>query len=555
MESIEVTSRLVEGPLGLPVMNLSGINDGVITEDASVKEIAHKLGGWIERARATGDVIDAPNARSRRSNLFDRGVFTPPNNPYNEMIAARAALDDDIVGGVAEITEGFAFQGLKWEGEDTDGVDIFNQIARDIDLDSVVRRMWHEQYALSQYVAAARWGFKTYQVRGKTESGNRRKKRMTVYCPREIVMLDSLKVVPVGEGPFGMRRLAWHGGQDLITRYRQVLQDEVIDPGMSEFFVGKYTPASRDEDKQLTDLGIDTDSLLLMDPRTTWRATMTRPDYARFARVRMKSLFPILDLKRQLIASDRAMLIGAANYILLVRKGTKEQPGSTQEISHLKSNFNFVAKLPVIISDHRLDIDIIAPKTDFTLDRDKYNVLDRRMQARLLGTLSLGGDGQRNETNITISQAVARGMENRRKMLARSLERHIARAVVEHPFNEGLFSDLPSLVYVPRNIGLEVNQAAVQAVLALRTQRELSRETILEYFGLDQATEAQRMEMEEEFYDEIFKTRIPFDSPEGRPPAETGPQGGRPAGGGGSNNPTAARPRTEQGNPSTRQES
>ena len=54
--------------------------------------------------------------------------------------------------------------------------------------------------------------------------------------------------------------------------------------------------------------------------------SLTKPDYERFAEIRLKSLFAILDLKRQLMAADRASLIGAANYILLIRKGEKDAP-------------------------------------------------------------------------------------------------------------------------------------------------------------------------------------------------------------------------------------
>ena len=59
------------------------------------------------------------------------------------------------MGGVAEITESFAFQGVKWEGEEPDDADVFNQISRDLDLDSVIRRMWLETYSISQYVAVS----------------------------------------------------------------------------------------------------------------------------------------------------------------------------------------------------------------------------------------------------------------------------------------------------------------------------------------------------------------------------------------------------------------
>jgi hypothetical protein len=163
----------------------------------------------------------------------------------------------------------------------------------------------------------------------------------------------------------------------------------------------------------------------------------------------------------------------------------------------------------VIISDHRLSIDIIAPKTDMVLDEKKYEVLDSRILARLLGTMTVGTSG-RSENQQTLGTAVAKVMENRRHMLKRTLERQIARAIVNHPRNANVFTSTPSLVYTPRNVALSLDSSYAQALLALRTQREISRETILEFFGLDESTEAQRMELEAELYDDIFKTEIPY---------------------------------------------
>jgi hypothetical protein len=165
-----------------------------------------------------------------------------------------------------------------------------------------------------------------------------------------------------------------------------------------------------------------------------------------------------------------------------------------------------IAKMPVIISDHRPSIDIIAPKTDFRLLNDRYDNLDHRMMQRLLGTLSIAGTSRANETQEMISFSVARNMENRRHMLKRTLEVQIARAIVEHPNNKGLFDNEPNLVYTPRNLSLSLAPAYLQSLLTLRTQREISRETILEYFGLDEETEALRISVEAEMFDDIFKT-------------------------------------------------
>ena len=573
---VEVVATL--GTDGRPanVINTTEIATGDIAKDPQMREIASKLSRWVDNARSA----------SGQTSMFDRGMFTPPDNPYDEMRAARNAVKyDSTVAGVAETTEAFAFQGVKWEGTNADEADVFNQLARDQNLDAVIRAMWREEFTSGQFVAASMWGERTFVVRGRTGNGNRRKKTYKIWAPLQIRILDSAKCVPVGVGPLGGEMLAWQATKSEIGSYQNAYSGEHIDPLMTMFFQGTYI-CGPEESGELAQLGVDPNRLLVMNPQYVFRHTLTKPDYERFAEIRLKSCFALLDLKRQLMQSDRASLIGAANYILLIRKGAKDEPALPAEMANLRENYNFIAKMPVIISDHRLSIDIIAPKTDFTLDAAKYQVLDSRLLTRLLGTLTIGGSGQRNETQTTLSGAVARIMENRRHMLKRTLELHLARAVVEHPRNAGIFETEPNLVYTPRNIALAMDPAYVAGLLALRTQREISRETILEYFGLDEAVEAQRLEMEAVEFDDIFKTAIPYaaqgvnpvdqapaDAPEapakpasdrpatapatpnGTPesPKVSGARGGRPVGGGTSpKSPAAmAKPKTSSGNPKT----
>ena len=230
-----------------------------------------------------------------------------------------------------------------------------------------------------------------------------------------------------------------------------------------------------------------------------------------------------------------------------MRKGSDQYPAEQSEVDNLKENFKVLAKIPVIISDHRLEIQIITPAQDYTLNAEKYDVLDRRILSRLLGSLTTSSSGQRNETTITVARFVGRLLESRRLMLKRTIEKEVARAIVDA--NPGKFDDEPNLAFTPRQIQLDADQQIVQAILAMRTQKELSRETLLEFFGFDQQVEAQRRINEEESgMDEIFGTAIPFDSPAngmaggapvqnagGVPPAAqgaAGAAGGKPTGGG-----------------------
>lgn len=566
MSVIEVVSELNLAGRPATVYNDTGIPSSAIVGSPEVRQLASQLSRWVDNARAA----------TGRHTMFDRGAYTPPANPFDEMRAARHALRyDSIVSGVAEITEAVTFVGLKWEGDSADDADVFNQWSRDVNLDQVVRSMWRDEFTISQSVVAKIWGWKTYTVRGKTKKGNARKKTYRVWCPVTLRTLNPARCVPIDLGPLGGNRIAWASTVEEVGYYEMVNAGERMDPLMLAFFDGQYTPPPEDQ-RRLAAWGVDVANLLLIDDEWVFRHTATKGDYEPFPEPRIKSCFQLLDMKTQLLAADRAALIGNANYILLVKKGDEKAPAKKEEMENLQANYSVIARTPVIISDHRLNIEIIAPKTDLTLQAEKYETLDNRLLNRLLGTLTVGGRGQRNETQVTLSEIVAKVMANRRHMLKRAIEREIGRQIIEHPKNAGVFEDEPNLVFTPRNISLEFSQSMIQGLIALRTQREISRETLLESFGLDQATEAQRMEIEKDFFDDIFKTMpLPGQVAPGMPtgqnmpkgpqagpngtgesPAVSGSRGGRPVGGGTTpKNPVKqAKPRGPGGNPSTKAE-
>ncbi len=537
-------------------INHSGLPDDKVLGD--VRQTAAALTEWVLSSQTPG--------RRRGSGLLDRNAYVVPTNPIQQMLLARQAVqDDDIVGGTADVTEGLMFQGCKWEGTDADDCDVFNQVATDLNLDAYLRAAYRELYTHSQVVTASWWEQKTYTVRGfnppdkeappkpdpitgqvpppeMPKRGPRRRKRYEVYVPTQLTILDSLRVVPVGNRLWGGDRLAWHGTAEEMEIWDSGLASpSTLDPTMAQLILGRYTP-SREEAVELSNLGINPKNLLELNPIRVWRHTLTRPSYARWAEVRLKGVFGLLDLKRQLMEADRVNLIGAANYILLVKKGDKDNPAYQHEIDNLQDNFQVMAKLPVIVSDHRLTIEIITPKTDLTLNREKYDVIDSRILARTLGafTVSTGG---KVDTTIGLARMVARLLESRRHMLKRAVEQHVGRQIME--LNPDAFEDEPNLSFTPAQIQLDNDAQITQMVMALRAQKEISRETVLEFAGFDQAVEADRRRWEAESgMDDIFQTAIPFSSP-GLPPgngtsvAGPGNQGGRPKGGGKpDNNPT-----------------
>lgn len=527
-------------------VNASGMNTDRIAPvmDRVARELAH----WVQSAK-----------RNAPPSIFNRAGYVAPDNPYQQMEVAKKAVEhDDVVGGVADVAGGLIFQGAKWESTNADDADIFNQIARDLNLDGFLRQWFYEDYRYSQAVVGMWWGRRTYKVRGKTEHGNKRKLSRDVATPVALTFLDPTKVVPLKPGAFGQDRLAWHATREEYSAAVASQDGAFGDAVLRDFTIGPIK-VSDSEASYLQSIGIDPKRLLGLNPMAVFRICDTKMSYERFPSPRLKSVFPLLDLKQQLIEADRVSLVGAANFILLVRQGTKEDPALPEELDNLRENFKVIAKLPVVIGDHRLNIDIITPDQEYTLDSKKYDTLDQRIMARCLRALSVGTGDRSTATSSLLNRGIAASLETRRHMLKRELEMQIARAIIEHPYNADKFEDEPNLTFMPRRIMIDAEAAISQAVQALRNTKDLSRESTLEFFGFDQAVEALRREFEESSgLDDIFQTEVPFSGSgsdgDPEPSQVSGARGGRPKGGGRSKQSTQGQgARTANGTKSTKE--
>ncbi len=469
-------------------------------------------------------------SRGRNGSMFERDRFVTPGSIFDQIKVAKDAAEiDDVVSGVVEATESLAFTRMTFLCEDEDEEDLWNQLGGELDLDSRLREMWRELFVCSQFYACVWYGNKTYKVRGDTPKGNaKRREFKDVKVPLGITLMDPTKVIPVGPMLFNQEKLAYIGSrseEDMLAA--AALGDEGADPLARQIIMGKYVPDDL-ERRMLGELGMPTDFLYLLNPENVWRHTATRSQYERFASVRMKSIFALLDLKEQLRQMDRAHLIGGTNFIILVKKGSDQMPAKPEEVANLQASVRTVARVPVIVGDHRLNVEIITPKTDNTLAPERYNGLDARITARLYGMFMTGNfaAGAKNDDSIKLAKVVARGMESRRHMLRRTLEAKIIRPTVEA--NEQL-SGMPKLRFHPARIDLTFDAALVQFLIDVRDRGDISRETYLNEIDVDQGHEAVLRKREKERFDKIFvPTNVPFGTTPGvpgQPKPEVGPDG------------------------------
>jgi hypothetical protein len=267
--------------------------------------------------------------------------------------------------------------------------------------------------------------------------------------------------------------------------------------------------------------------LWLFKQDAMFRHTDTRAQYERFASLRLKSVLPILDMKAHLRASDRATLIGATNFIVVLKRGSEKFPARAQEVEQLREQARVVARMPILVGDHRLSVEIVTPKTDFVLEAKRYDMLDERLIMRGLHTFRTGGrNAGASDAQPIESEVIARGIESRRHEMSRTLEDQLWKLVVDK--NPTVFSEIPKLSFHPKRVIISINADVVNAILKLRDRGDISRETSLEEFQYDQETEFIRRQREKGM-DKVFQSSVPFSSPNSNP-FSAGNQGGRPPG-------------------------
>lgn len=485
------------------------------------RQVARALASWAE------DVQGGGGSRNRRNQtLFERDKYITPAKIYEQMALAYEALDDDIIANALDVTESLAFNRVRAISEDEDQQNVWNQILGDLDMDNWIRQAWSELFTVSHYYGVRWWGVKGYNVEAKRETRKARKK-FEVITPTKLGFLDPMRVVPVDPNFFGEYSYAWIADAGDMALYDSVNANTQSDDLVSKLFSSKYVPGETEE-AQLKKQDIPVDRLLLLNPEFVWGHTLTTSTYKRWPRLRLKSLFPLLDLKTQMRAMDRAVLLSGTNFIVLVKKGTDAHPiKKAAEMDSVVEQVRTVSRSPVIVSDHRLSIEIITPDLSFVLNAEKWSTVDTRLQMRLWGTF-VTNPTEGRDTSLTLGRVIARGISSRRHMLKRDIERNIIKPVTDLNDN---FDAKTKIEFTPQRIELEMDESIANIIQELRDRGDISRETTLNELGFNQDIEAVRREREDDKYEDIFvPPQIPFDSPEKKTPGGEGRKGGRPAG-------------------------
>lgn len=521
-------------------------------EDTTLPDSARPLVAAITRwARS---VQGGPNRR--RGTLLDRDRFAAPANTFEKIRLSRSALRDDVVGGIADLTEALAFKRTVFFAPDKDDQALWNLWAKTVNLDALLRTAWRQHYTDSHVVFGVWWDQATFRLPGTGPQGRAARRRtVTLNVPTAIDVLDTLKITPVGATSFGRERLAYIANQAEAERIDAILAWErerhrrnqvrntgrlpsgapiprglptrwdvddtrLDDPLVHRLIVERYVPDA-DEAQDLMIDGVNPLNLYLLDDRAVFRHTATKPGYARFADVRMESIFELLDMKSQVRQKDRVHLIGGINFLVLIKQGTDQHPADPAEVAHLRANTRTIAQVPIIVGDHRLAVEIVTPNLDTVLDPDKWSLLDESIRARILRQFGPRPKGSGAEGSKELAQLAGHWLESERQMLRRTLEASIYGPMVARNPDLGPAKQR----FHPQHIALSFDQAWASFLMDMRAQNEISRETFHGEFEFSQEDEAALIEREREEYDDIFQTHIPFD---GRPDVDE-PQQQTPA--------------------------
>ena len=554
---------ILEGGATISYVDESGLPDSIAEEAFRRTDIAGAIERWSRNVQS----------QSNAGSLFFRNRYDLTDNIFDQMMQCADAVEyDDVLSSISDVVEGMAFARMNFETADNDDEDVWNQLYADLDMDTKLREMWRELYKCSQVYVGLWWEKKVYTVRTKPaelhaatlpdslaapdpanpdappptvtlppKQKRKRRKQYAINVPTAVTIFDPTKIMPVGNLMFGRERFAYIATRGEAEAFMRTLQGETQDATFSRLIEGPYNPT--DEEKAILGVG-SKDSFWLLRPEACFRHTLTKADYERFSSVRLKSVLPLLDMKAHLRASDRATLIGATNFIVVLKRGTDKNPARPAEIAQLQEQARVVARLPILVGPHDLSVEIVTPLLDHTLEVGRYQVLDSAIARRALQSFQpTTTRGTSNDTSLQVA-AVERGIESRRFQLARSIERHIIKRCMD--MNPGTFKEMPELTFSPKRVSIELNENVINAVLKLRDRGDLSRQTVLEEFDYSQDVEFLRRQREEEIYDSIFSSAVPFSSPGNNPFTPTATDQGRPPTGGttpAKKAPTKAAPR------------
>jgi hypothetical protein len=510
---------------------------------------------FVENASmAWGQTTNFQMYANQQGSLLARADYKTPTNVIEEIKLARdlAERDDDVrsvIGSMVALAFG---EGMENFHQDEQTVSLFNAVARNMNLDGVLKEMYREYLIAAQFTTVSLF---TRSMLDYTPLGTERVVSKSVASPL-VGVLHSENVRVIGNDLFGTAVLAYDPPDERLRAWL----DEFFNPNTTParkaemgrqdrvaatMFTGKIDvdPLSAAEDQPFSWLST---TLFKLNPRMCHRTTMPKGAW-KYPRPILTADFSLLEAKRLLNIMDFALLQGGANFVVVAKKGSDARPALPEEVTNLREVVKNASKTGVIVGDHRLTFEIITPKLDELLNAGKRRLLGKKIAMAMMRTPEHGDEEGNQETAAVDIEITARVITADRRDIQRHVEGNVYTEIVRR--NPQVFTKGAAKLWFPK-IVLQGLQYFTDLVLKLRDRGDIPRSwaTSVAGFPWEAAVQVRKQEIARGDDDIMEPASVPHSSP------QAGPQdnnNGRPAGvGDGQTSNDPARPkRTINRNP------
>jgi hypothetical protein len=535
-----------ERPDGAIVVNETGLDDLEVVQ--AVQEM------FVEHASLAG--VNPTNfqvyAGSQEGSLLARREWSPPTNVFEEVELARdlAERDDDVAATLGQILATAYAGGMEHHHEDEKTIALFNEVAKHMGEDMVLREMLREYLIASSVTTLTIFTRESFRF---SPEGVDRMVNQDVSAPL-VGVLPAEEIRVVDNDLFHSGTLAWKPKSGKVQAWlRDLFSDKTTaakklalrkqDPVYAAMVLG---PVKVESDR--ANALYDQEDAWLLNPRMVHRTAAPKGTW-KYPRPRLTRNFALLEAKRLLNILDYALLQGGSNFIVVAKKGTDQHKATPNEIRNLGNVVQKASRTGVIVGDHRLSIEIITPNLTELLNAEKRTLIGRKLAMGLLnvpehGVPNPAGEGQKAELEF-IANTVTVDRGDMRRHMENSIYREIERR------NPRAFPKGAASIWHAK-IVLQGLQVFTDMILKLRDRGDIPRRYGVEAAGFDYDAAVQQRKREKARGDDKVLTTppVPFNkaggpaNPASQPnppggPADTG--GGRPRGTGPNNGAAGAR--------------
>lgn len=534
---VDLRDQVGTDPDRVVIDNRTDLPDELVQDAVRDYFVEHASMGGIERTTF--------QTYANEGSLLARRKYQTPANVIDEIKLARslAERDDDVSAVIGELVAIAFTDGWEHQGDDEQTTAIFNEMSgeKQMALATVFEEMYRELLISSQVNTATLF---TRERIDYTLQGSNRRLSKSIAVPL-IGILHAENIRVIGNDTFRTGRLAYVPDNNKLEQWLR----RYFDPGTSaaakaqmgredrvsaNLFTEKV-PTSALEEEPAMDSRYGGYNMYFLNERMVHRSTFPKGQW-KYPRPLLTRDFSLLEAKRLLNIMDYALLQGGSNFIVVAKKGTDKRPANKDEIDNLQQVVRVASRTGVIVGDHRLSFEVITPKMDGLLDKDKRRLLGRKIvQAMLRIPEAAQEQAVRGAQLDPELESKSRVVNNDRSLIKRHIEDYIYPEIVNR---NAIFKEAPCVAF-PKII-LQGTQFFTDYMLKLRDRGDIPRKWAVEYAGFnwDAAIDQRKQEIASGA-DKVMvpaEGTVPFSSPgagpqdnnTGRPPGSKDTPPGTP---------------------------